>query len=64
MHPGPLALFAATASHSHWQRCVWPSVTEEQHQALPHENKVSPKLSDQSNEKYLLSNHDSPPNYM
>lgn len=36
------------------QRSMWPSVTMEQHQALPYANKVSPKFSNQTNEKYLL----------
>jgi hypothetical protein len=33
---------------------------QEKHQALPHANKVSSKLSDQANEKHPLSNPDPP----
>jgi hypothetical protein len=63
--PGPWLLSCSYSlpqpAPQHTQRVMWPSVTEEQHQALPHANKVSPKLSDQTNEKYLLSDPYPPP---
>ena len=43
------------------RRGVWLSVTQEQHQAFPHANKVSLKLSVQANERYLLPNPESHP---
>jgi hypothetical protein len=47
--------------HSPHRRGVWLSVTQQQHQAFPHANKVSPKLSVQANERYPLWNPESPP---
>ena len=47
--------------HNPFRRGVWLSVTWEQHQAFPHANKVPPKLSVQANERYRLSNPESPP---
>ena len=53
MSPGPLAPVKVTASTAF--------TGEEQRRAFPHANKVFPKLSVQANERYLLSNPESPP---
>ena len=55
--PGSCQSYSPTALKGE----AWLSVTQEQHQAFPHANKVSPKLSVQANERYLLSNPESPP---
>ena len=60
MSPGSLAPVEVTASTTPTGE-AWLSATQEQHQAFPHANKVFPKLSVQANERYLLSNPESPP---
>jgi hypothetical protein len=60
MPPGPLApVQVTTPTALTGEACV--SVKKGQHQAFPHANKVSPKLSVQANERYLLVNPESPP---
>ena len=54
-------LLSKLPPHSPHRRGVWLSVMKEQPQAFPHANKVSPKLSVQANERYLLSNPESLP---
>jgi hypothetical protein len=60
MSPGPLVPVKVTARTAPTGE-AWLSATQEQHQAFPHVNKVSPKLSVQANERYVLSNPESPP---